>query len=778
MRTALPADVQNLLVASLFKDSRSLIFGAVTTVAAIAVTAARNHTGSLWICLGVFASVVTARLLLNAAYEKLKSPGRSLVAAERWERGYAVGAGLHGLVLGFWCLLCLKATDDTFAQLLSAVVTVGCASAIPGRNFGRVGIATVQILGLCIPLCLGWALKEDWSYAALTLLSLPFFASLRIMTVRLQATLLDALTTNNKLGTLAERFDAALTNMPLGLCMLDQRGDIEVFNSRLADILGLAEKASLHGAAFTTLLPPDARHSNGSDPLMTPAGHMGALLAEGARSSLSLDLQDGRTITLTSQPMSNGGAVVLAEDVTLRRQSERHIVHLARFDLVTGIANRSYFLDEMGHLLKQAQDAGVACALHFIDLDRFKLVNDTLGHICGDLLLREVALRMQNLAGRRDIVGRFGGDEFVILQFGVQDVGQAEELASALVAELAKPFSIAGNPVKIGASVGVMFEAKSWAGADLMIQRADLALYRAKTDGRGRWAFFKPAMDLERLQRRTLERDLGEALEAWSFELYFQPLFMLDDMQIATCEALLRWRHPLRGMISPAEFIPIAEELGLISELGDRVLHAACATCSTWPGQTSVAVNLSSVQFERGDIVATVRHALAESGLDPRRLQLEITESVLLQNTQATHAVLESLRDMGVQVVLDDFGTGHSNLAYLHSFPLQKVKLDRSFLTGIVEGERSHVLLKGVCDLSRQLGLTVVVEGVETDTHLRLVRGLGSVDEVQGFLLGRPMPEGDTVRLLDRFARVAPSERPETAAAARDAIVEAMRSAA
>ena len=742
---ALPAEVHALLVASLFKDRRSLVFGGVTTAIAIAVTAVRTGVTSLWPCAGLLVIVVVARLILMRRYHARASLGLRPDSLSGWERSYGFGAALHCLVIGLWCFLCLTRSNDAFAHLLSAVVTVGCASAIPGRNFGRTGIATVQAVSLSAPLCLGWMAKGDPWYAALALLSLPFFASLRTMSVRLQALLLDALTANNKLGTLAARFDAALSNMPLGICMLDDRKRVQVSNARLMAVLGLGA-SDLTGATLPALPCHVLGEEQAAGRIATD--RVEALLDTHAPGDLTLQTDDGRTVQLTLQPMANGGAVLLAEDVTRRRQAEAHILTLARYDTVTSVANRSYFVQQAKAYLEASHDAGSLCALLFLDLDRFKMVNDTLGHAAGDLLLQDVARRLQRLVGATDLVGRFGGDEFLVLQTNLASAVEAERLADAIVAGLCRPFLLSGESVRVAASVGLVVVSETEADIDVMLQQADMALYRAKSAGRGRWIRYDASMDAAALQRHVLELELGAAIESWAFEIHYQPLFRFDEKRIRTCEALLRWNHPKHGMIPPAQFIPIAEETGLIAELGAKVLMAACEECRNWPPLMNVAVNLSPVQFQRGDVVAMIRDALDRSGLQPHRLEVEITESVLLQDTPTVRDALQRIGDMGVHVVLDDFGTGHSSLAYLHSFPLEKVKLDRSFLATGGDRARSQMLLEGVCGLSRKLGLTVVVEGVETEAQLSLVRDFCGADEVQGYHIGRPVPRREIRALL------------------------------
>jgi predicted signal transduction protein with EAL and GGDEF domain len=354
--------------------------------------------------------------------------------------------------------------------------------------------------------------------------------------------------------------------------------------------------------------------------------------------------------------------------------------------------------------------------------------------------LRKVAERLRSIVRATDIIARLGGDEFVILQLPLNSPEDASNLARRIVGELSRPYEVDDNELVIGASIGIALSPKDGTQADILLKSADLALYRAKSDGRSGWRFFEPEMDARVKARRKLELDLRSALTNDAFELHYQPIIDLKTERICACEALLRWPHPERGMISPAEFIPVAEEMGLIVEIGNYVLRKACMEAMTWPNDVCVAVNLSPIQFRRGNVVRAVWQALTSSGLAASRLQVEITESVLIQDTEATCATLARLRDLGVIISLDDFGTGYSSLSYLNTFPFNKLKIDRSFVLGIETSDRSRALLSGVARLSAELGLTVVVEGIETDDQLRLIRRDPHINEAQGFLFCRPTP--------------------------------------
>jgi diguanylate cyclase (GGDEF)-like protein len=453
--------------------------------------------------------------------------------------------------------------------------------------------------------------------------------------------------------------------------------------------------------------------------------------------------------------MENGGMVVLVEDITERKIADAKINQLARFDALTGLPNRTILRDRMEQALNEWRPDNM-CAIHFIDLDQFKQVNDTLGHTRGDMLLEAVAERLRGAARDADVIARFGGDEFVILQAPIKSLDQAEALATRVLDALAGTYDLDGHKVVVSGSIGIA-AAKSQIDPDQLLRNADMALYRAKSEGRGTWCWFEAKMEANAKSRRNLEVDLRDALESEALELYYQPLFNLKTKRISACEALLRWPHHERGMVFPAEFIPVAEEMGLIVEIGNQVLYKACLECRGWPGDTAVAVNLSAIQFDRSDVPAFVRETLAATNLPAHRLEIEITESTLLRDTGRTHADLRRLEELGVKISVDDFGTAYSSLSYLHSLPLHKVKIDQSFLRGLGDDGRRVTLLRGMTRLSAQLGLHVVVEGVETEEQLKLLTADDSIDEVQGYLLCRPMPAADLRELL-HATHVAPAQ--------------------
>ncbi|HXY89688.1 MAG TPA: EAL domain-containing protein, partial [Xanthobacteraceae bacterium] len=654
----------------------------------------------------------------------------------------------HAL-LGLWCFLCIKFTADPTAHLISATMTVAYSATGSGRNCGRPYVVNLQFMTAIGPLAAALLLHGDPYYAGLGLMSLFFFAGQQRITFMLYQTILKSLNTTRDMTALAVRFDTALNNMPHGLCMFDHDGRLVVGNSRLSSLLGIPSDLAQKDVTVWEMLYDCVRVE-----LITEytaervAVQFEAHQADRKTGNVIIDTLDGRNFSLTFQPMENGGSVVLIEDITERKNTEAKISHMARYDALTGLPNRTYFRDQIDKALGPTRHSGKSCAVLFIDLDQFKQVNDTLGHPCGDQLLCAVADRLRKIVRDTDVVARFGGDEFVVFQSPIKHPKEAAALAKNIVKWLEEPYDIEGHNVVIGASIGIAITPHETISADHLLKNADMALYRAKSDGRGTWRFFEPDMAAQAQARRSLELDLRAALNNNAFKVFYQPLVNLKTRRVSTCEALLRWPHPERGMVPPSEFIPIAEEMGLILEIGRWVLKQACVEATQWPNSVRVAVNLSPMQFRRGDVVGDVREALALSGLAPNRLEVEITESVLLQDTPQTRASLQQLHDLGVRLSLDDFGTGYSSLSYLHSFPLQKVKIDRSFLEGLGSSDRPITLLHGVARLSSELGMSVVVEGIETDEQLALVSTEPGIEEAQGYLFSPPIPGRQIRKLL------------------------------
>jgi diguanylate cyclase (GGDEF)-like protein/PAS domain S-box-containing protein len=438
--------------------------------------------------------------------------------------------------------------------------------------------------------------------------------------------------------------------------------------------------------------------------------------------------------------------VSVLEDVTERKQSEERIVYLAHYDPLTDLPNRALFRERLEHSLKRVrEDEGLA--LLYLDLDHFKSVNDSLGHPIGDELLKAVAERLRGCLRDTDIVSRLGGDEFAIVQIPIANPQNVVDLANRIQEAIRAPYDIDGHQLVVDASIGIALAPNDGTNADQLLKNADLAMYESKAEGRGTFHFFETDIDARLKARRALEFDLREAIMADGFEIHYQPIVTLRDNRISGCECLLRWRHRERGWISPAEFIPIAEETGLIIPLGEWVLKAACVEAANWPEDIRVAVNISPVQFKNGSLVLTVINALAEARLPANRLELELTEAVLIRDDEAALAMLHQLRDLGVRIAMDDFGTGYSSLSYLRRFPFDKIKIDRSFINGITEDDSSQAIVQAVVNMARSRNITTTAEGVETEQQMELLRAL-DCSEMQGYLFSPARPAPEVMRLL------------------------------
>ncbi len=543
------------------------------------------------------------------------------------------------------------------------------------------------------------------------------------------------------------QFDTAINNMSQGLCFFDAAQRLIVCNDRYVEMYDLPPDRVRPGTPLAEIV--DMRFEAGSFPAMSRDEYLQwrASIAVSAKPTESIvELRNGRTFKIRHRPMPDLGWVATHEDITEQRMSEVKIEYMAHHDSLTGLANR-VLLNERLERAISVIDREEMVAVHHLDLDQFKAVNDTFGHPVGDKLLKIVADRLRGLVRETDTIARMGGDEFVIVQPFIADPADATALAQRIITLMSEPYSIDGHQAVIGASIGIAVGPGDGSGADKLLRNADLALYRAKGDGRGTFRFFEPAMDLQMQTRRIMERDLRKALPAGEFELYYQPVVNLANSEISGFEALIRWNHPERGLVSPAAFIPLAEETGFIVPLGEWVIRQACATAAQWPGDLRVAVNISAVQFRNPGLMQVVVGALAASGLDPTRLEIEITETVLLHNKEATLAVLHQLRALGIRIAMDDFGTGYSSLTYLQCFPFDKIKIDRSFVKDITENSGSLNIVRAVAALARGMGMMATAEGVETREQLDQITSEGCT-EMQGFLFSQPIPAHEIERLF------------------------------
>ncbi len=536
-----------------------------------------------------------------------------------------------------------------------------------------------------------------------------------------------------------------IDTMSQGIIMVDAQGRIPVFNRRASDLLHLP-----HYRTGTGLTLKDIADAQGQGSRIGSIDRHDAYFWHPTDSDTEVTYEeirkDGQVLEIHTHSLADGGSVRTYTDITARKNAEAQIIHLALHDALTGLPNRRLFADLLVKAIERAGQGEKGCAVLWVDLDKFKFVNDLYGHRFGDRVLLRVVERLRGVVGSGDIVARFGGDEFCILQNAIENPTESESLARQLIGRLSEPYQIDGHEVLLSASIGMALCPAHGTSADQLLSNADTALYRAKEDGRGRFRQYDPAMDVAIAERRLLEQDLRAALALEQLVVFYQPIFDSTTTEVTGFEALVRWPHPTRGDVSADEFIPIAEESGLIVSLGQWVMQTAFAEATRWPRSLRVSVNLSPKQFSVSDIPGRIAATLAKTGLPPERLTLELTEGVLIDNSDRALSAINALKAIGVQIALDDFGTGYSSLSYLRRFPFDSIKIDKSFIRTLCDDEGSRTIVQAILSLAGNLKLKVVAEGVENHEQLAWLRRAGC-PEVQGFLMSRAMPS----HLIDIF---------------------------
>ncbi|PPD45381.1 MAG: hypothetical protein CTY15_04735 [Methylocystis sp.] len=744
-------DILAALVDSLYAPYVSLALGSASAVTLSFAVAIFVDLPQLAYCAVLLAVVSALRLVSVIAYQR-RDPAMNddFETLARWETIYAVGAYAFSGALGVLNAVALSITDDSAVHMLVLTVSTGCTAGAVIRNSGIHRVALGQIIFNVIPLCAAAVMRGGAAYYVLALIFIVFAVSafdvcfyhssnaLRVLLARRETSEL-----TRQLEEQNRRFDAALNNMPQGLCMFDAHGRLAVANARVGHVFGIGARDLPPGLEIDEVA---ARLVSGGamtqDSAALVARELHANLHSGLPACTLIQLPDGSIVSATQAPQDGGGAVVLFEDVTERQQAEARVRYLATHDMLTGLPNRTLFTQMLRDEVEAAQREQRQFAVMFIDLDRFKAINDTLGHAAGDGLLRAVSSRLGASLRTGDIAARFGGDEFVVILCNIETPEDAINFGEDLLERLSPSIIVAGQECGVSASIGVALYPANGEDEETLLKNADAAMYLAKAEGKSGVRLFSPKAKAQTLQCLTLEATIRGALARKEFLVVYQPKRNIATGAITGVEALLRWRHPELGMVQPASFIPIAEETGLIVPIGKWVLETACAQHMAWRAQglppLSVAVNLSPRQLYNDRIVADISEALAHCGMDPEWLELEITESMVMQDAGDAIAALRAIKQKGVKLAIDDFGTGYSSLTLVKQMPLDTIKVDRSFINDLLTDPHDRAIAEAVISLGHALKLRVVAEGVETEAQEAFLNERGC-DEMQGYLLSRPL---------------------------------------
>ncbi|MBN9441263.1 EAL domain-containing protein [Bosea sp. (in: a-proteobacteria)] len=734
-----------LLVNSLFSSPASIIPGGIAGILTPFLCWVSTERFIFVQLTLLVALVVVLRLVTLIAYRRRSHASDSYTETRRWDRDYFLGATAFSAVLGYSCYVALVQTDDAAAHITSVSSTIALASGYVARNAGRPKFVAVQLLTFCIPMAIGLIAAQNPYYKYIGYFAFLYVAANIAITNSLHRNLLalsDATKQSKGLATALHSqnltLDAALNTMIDGLAMFDRSLKLAVSNAPHSALYGLPETLALPGTPLTAIARfLVERQVISSDQLRDIRSALVSVQSTQQAASQEVVTRGGLVLVVTFAPAAEGGILMLTEDATERKRTEARIEQMARFDELTGLANRFEYNRHIDDAFARLERTGEAFALLYVDLDGFKQVNDSLGHDIGDLVLMETASRLRNATRGNDVLARFGGDEFLLI-LPSADQGVVTAIAQRMIDSMTRAFVVDGKTVYVTASIGIAMAPDDGSSPADLLRHADTALYKAKSAGRNTQMFFNPAMAEEMTERHEIEVDLRKACNDGSLELFYQPIVDLKTQAVVSREALMRWRHPTRGMVPAGVFIPIAEQSGLIAAMGDWAIRQACKDAAGWEPGIGVSVNVSPLQFrEPRRLVDTVKEALIASGLSSRRLTLEITESLLIEDNKLTLSVLEELKALGVSFALDDFGTGYSALGYLSAYPIAQVKIDQSFARDVHNSEAPKAIIEAVCQLARRLQMNVVVEGIETEQQRLAVQLLGA-QRAQGYLFGRP----------------------------------------
>ena len=665
-----------------------------------------------------------------------------------WERQNNLLSVGFALLMGAWCFACFTLTDNLFMHLLCIATAMGNILNIAMRGFTDQRVLTLQLFAIGLPTVAGALTYGDMRAIILCSFFIPLFSSVKDLSGRLNELFQGIQRQSQEKDEFGVQLNEALESMSHGLLMFDEEMKVKIINRTARKILKLEPSINCYSRTLTEI----ARIVDMKRPKVNRIKLLETAIQHRFKSNSTekvFEIDQNQFVELSIMLRDEGGCVVVIEDVSERIQYQTRINQLAKYDELTGLFNRSFFLQQAKAAM-QGVHGSPGASIIFFDLDEFKRINDTLGHEAGDHILTTVAQRVRDLLPSGTLIGRYGGDEFVIFLQAALPENELGQLSQKILDTITQPINYQNHDLRFGASVGIARHPEDGKTVDRLLKLADLALYAAKNNGKNCYRFFSAELEDTLHERLAMEHALDFAVKNDELSLHFQPIVSLETGKIQVFEALTRWQLDGKN-ISPDFFIPLAEDLGLIQEIGEWTLLEACRQCVQWPGEVSVAVNVSAVQFQVGSITTSVRNALQRTGLEPSRLEIEITETAVLNDMNHAIVVLEQLSEIGVRISLDDFGTGYSSLSYLHKLPLDKMKIDKSFIDDITESERSRTLLKGITVLGKALELKVVVEGIETEEQKDLLRDNYTVDLAQGYYFSRALPAEQALQFANSF---------------------------
>ena len=750
-RKSMPAIDYVSIVKSVYKDRRAMVLASIACIIGVAITAAKTESPLLWALTAGFVLVTIYRYIDMTLFMRANIGPTDVEAASRWEVRATYGSAAFAYLCGLWCFISLVLVDDPIAELLSLTITIASMVGVVTRNFGLDRLVTIQVAGGLVLISGGLVLANTPYHWYLAFVMFIILVSFRVLAADVRQVLLNAVHSRVEASRLALELDTALDTMQHGLCMLDANGLVTLANDRAELVFAGFVGGTWTGRPFSALI--SAAAARGTVPQRAAAQLIETVRAGGG-GKVVLRLPDSEYIEVTVSSRQDR-TVLLFEDITERVKSEERINFMAHYDALTGLPNRAYFTEQVDADLdrRRLSKVGDMAMLMIVDIDDFKHVNDTMGHLIGDRVLVETSERLRVALGQDCLVARLGGDEFIVYRSGASVAADPTADANAIMHAFRPAFDVMGEVFSSNVSIGLVVSEELDDDLDSMMIKADLALYKAKNSGKSQVQVFHEEMDTDYRYRQRLKAELKLTVAEGGLTLVYQPIVDLATRRVVGCEALARWHHPELGFIPPSLFIPLAEETGLISDISRWVLASATAECRNWPDEVSVSVNISARDFRDADVAEMVTAAIKSSGLEPHRLEIEVTETALIEEREAATTILSELAERGIGIALDDFGTGYSSLSYLQALPFSKLKIDRSFVMDIGTNPRSLKLLSNVAQLGKDINLVVTAEGVETEEQLALIRQHTKVDQIQGYLFGVPLPAREVGELVSRMAR-------------------------